>query len=142
MRPRPSQLPLTRLFGADVSAARLLPDSLRAGGRVHALTDGDEIHLAPGRFAPGTEAGDRLIAHELAHVAQRRRPGSASPDLAAELDADLAAESALRGETPRLRASVAAGRAHAFEAWEHRALGGAYGGEDRRIRLPNGLELT
>jgi hypothetical protein len=109
---------------------------------VHALTEGDEIHFAQGRFEPGTLAGKRLIAHELAHVAQQRRPGAPSPELAAELDADLAAEALLRGETPRLRASVAPGTTHAFEAWEHRQLGGAYGGEDRKIRLPNGLELT
>jgi hypothetical protein len=32
--------------------------------------------------------------------------------------------------------------AHPYEAWEHRQLGDALGGEGRRIRLPNGVELT
>jgi len=121
---------------------QLYPESPRAGGRVHALTDGYEIHFAPGRFAPGTERGDRLLAHELAHVAQRRRAGPPAPELAVELDADLAAESALRRESPRIRTSVPPGRVHAFEAWEHHELGGALGGEDRKIGLPNGLVLT
>jgi hypothetical protein len=142
---RPSQVPLmpwSRLFGTDLSAVRLHPESSRAGGRVHALTEGDHVYFAPGRFAPGTEQGDRLIAHELAHVTQQRRPGAPSPQVGAELDADAAADAAVRGEAAGTRASLAAGQAHAYEAWEHRQLGDAYGGEDRRIRLPNGVELT
>jgi hypothetical protein len=147
---RPSQVPVTanalpwsRLFGTDLSAVRLHPESSRAGGRVHALTEGNDVYFAPGRFAPGSEQGDRLIAHELAHVTQQRRPAAPTPELAAELDADAAAEAAVRGEAPRTRASLAtAGQAHAYEAWEHRQLGDAFGGEDRRIRLPNGVELT
>jgi hypothetical protein len=148
---RPSQVPLTQregarpwsnVFGTDLSAVSLHPESSRAGGRVHAVTDGDHVYFAPGRYAPGTVAGDRLIAHELAHVTQQRRAGPPSPRLAAELDADAAADAAVRGAPARPRASVATDRAHAYEAWEHRALGDAYGGEDRRIRLPNGVELT
>jgi uncharacterized protein DUF4157 len=153
-RLRPSQVPAilpdallraapwSRLFGTDLSAVRLHPESSRAGGRVHALTEGDHVYFAPGRFAPGTEQGDRLIAHELAHVTQQRRPGPPSPSLAAELDADAVAEAVVRGEAARTRASLVAGRAHAYEAWEHRQLGDALGGEDRRIRLPNGVEVT
>jgi hypothetical protein len=132
----------TQAFGTDLSAVRLHPQSARAGGRVHAVTEGDHVYFGAGRFAPGTERGDRLIAHELAHVAQQRRPGRASPELAAELDADAAADAVVRGGTPRIAARVAAGPPHAFESWEHRQLGDAYGGKDRRIRLPNGAELT
>jgi hypothetical protein len=131
-----------RLFGTDLSAVRLHPHSSRADGRVHAVTEGDHVYFAPGRFAPGTEQGDRLIAHEIAHVAQQRRPGRAGPEIAAELDADAAADAVVRGGAPRIQAPVAAGQPHAFEAWEHRELGDAYGGENRRIRLPSGVELT
>lgn len=131
-----------RLFGTDLSAVRLHPHSSRAGGRVHAVTEGDHVYFAAGRFAPGTEQGNRLIAHEIAHVAQQRRPGRAGPEIAAELDADAAADVVVRGGAPRIQASVAVGPPHAFEAWEHRQLGDAYGGEKRRIRLPNGVELT
>jgi hypothetical protein len=135
-------LPWSRLFGTDLSTIRLHPQSSRVGGRTHAVTEGDHVYFAAGRFAPGTEQGDRLIAHELAHVAQQRRPGTPSPQIAAEFDADAAADAVVRGSTADVQASLAAGQPHAFEAWEHRQLGDAYGGETRRIRLPNGLELT
>ena len=132
----------SRLFGTGMPAVRLHPENSRASGRVHAVTEGDHVYFAAGHFAPGTEQGDRLIAHELAHIAQQRRPGPLAPELAAELDADAAADAVLRGDVPRIRARVAAGPPHAFESWEHRELGDAYGGENRRIRLPNGVELT
>lgn len=43
--------------------------------RARAYTVGSDIAFAAGQYAPGTQAGDRLIAHELAHVAQQRRLG-------------------------------------------------------------------
>jgi hypothetical protein len=128
-------------FGPDLSSVWLHPESPRAGGRVHAVTEGDQVYFAPGRFAPGTGPGDRLLAHELAHVAQQHRSGAYAPDIAAELDADAAADAVLRGGTPHVRASAGAGR-HAYEAWEHRELGDADGGDQRKIRLPIGIELT
>jgi hypothetical protein len=141
----PSQVPLqpwSNRFGVDLGRVRLHPESSRPSGRTHAVTEGEDIYFAPGRYAPGTPQGDRLLAHELAHVTQQRRTGRPAPVLAAELDADAAADAALRGERARVHASVAPGRAHAFEAWEHRQLGDALGGDTRRIRLPNGVELT
>jgi hypothetical protein len=132
----------TRFGVAFPSSLRFHLDSGRPNGRRHALTEGDDVYFAPGRYAPGTKEGDRLIAHELAHVAQQRLPGLGTPELAAELDADVAADKILRGAAAPVRASSPAGRVAAYEAWEHRQLGDAYGGEDRRIRLPNGIELT
>jgi hypothetical protein len=45
-----------------------------------AYTVGSDIVFAPGRYAPGTATGQRLLAHELAHVLQQdpppARPGS------------------------------------------------------------------
>lgn len=38
----------------------------------NALTWNGNIHFAPGAYAPGTPSGDRLIGHELTHVAQQR----------------------------------------------------------------------
>ena len=46
----------------------------RLGAR--AFTFGDEIGFAEGEFRPDTEGGRRLIAHELAHVAQRPNTGA------------------------------------------------------------------
>jgi hypothetical protein len=43
----------------------------------HAYTVDNHIVFAPGRFAPGTPEGRRLLAHELTHVAQQTGPRSA-----------------------------------------------------------------
>jgi hypothetical protein len=63
-----------------------------------AYTVGHDVVFGEGRYRPGTVAGDRLLAHELAHVAQQSgktqtasemsRPGD-SGELAADRAADL-----------------------------------------------------
>lgn len=80
-----------------------------------ALTSGSDIAFAPSAFRPGTSKGDRLIAHELAHVVQQRRAGSGGavqakslvscPDDTAEHTADRAADTVLAGG----RASIPTG---------------------------------
>ena len=89
-------------FGHDFSRVRVHTDSLAAQSAqsVHALayTVGQSVVFGPGQYAPGTNAGRRLIAHELAHSLQQR--GSSSPDRgslaishpsdAAEVDAERA----------------------------------------------------
>lgn len=144
---RPSQVPVDKrwgeLFATDLSGVTLHPESSRPSGNIHALTIGDDVHFAPGRYAPDTAVGIRLIAHELAHVAQQRRPGPATGVLAAEVEADTVARDAASGRrSSRLQASLPATAAHAFEAWEHRDLGDAYGGQDQKLTLPNGVPLT
>ncbi|MEA2311538.1 MAG: hypothetical protein QOE28_1506, partial [Solirubrobacteraceae bacterium] len=131
-----------RAYGADLGDVRFHADSSCVGGAAQAVTKGPDVHFAPGRLDPGSEAGDRLIGHELAHVVQQRRTGEPAPALAAELDADAAADAAVAGSAFRPQAAAVTGRAQAFEAWEHRQLGDADGGAGRRIRLPNGIELT
>jgi peptidoglycan/xylan/chitin deacetylase (PgdA/CDA1 family) len=51
-------------------------DAARSASQMNAAayTRGQNIVFAPGRFAPGTPSGDRLIAHELAHVIQQSQP--------------------------------------------------------------------
>jgi hypothetical protein len=44
-----------------------------------AYTLGRDIVFARGEFAPGTHAGDRLLAHELTHVVQQRSNGPQQP---------------------------------------------------------------
>jgi len=65
---------LARGFGQvrvhrDVPAAR----SAEAMGAL-SYTVGRDIVFAAGQYAPGTATGDRLIAHELAHVVQQSDP--------------------------------------------------------------------
>ena len=56
----------------DLSHVRVFPDSPRPGGLdALALTQDREIHLAPGQFQPDTDAGRRLLGHELTHYAQQ-----------------------------------------------------------------------
>jgi hypothetical protein len=62
-------------LGGDFSAVRLHTDGAAARSAqaldANAYTVGHHIAFAPGRFAPTTSSGQRLIAHELAHVVQQ-----------------------------------------------------------------------
>lgn len=81
---RPLDLPtralMERRFGHDFGSVRV-HDGPRAAAsaaeiRAGAYTLGDDIVFGASRYAPGTRAGARRIAHELAHVVQQ----SASPE--------------------------------------------------------------
>ena len=48
-------------------------DQLASAHQAHAITIGDQIFFGRGAYAPGTEAGDDLLVHELTHVAQGQR---------------------------------------------------------------------
>ena len=65
-------------FGHDFSTVRVHSDSKAAESaramNAHAYTWGRNIVFDHGRFAPHTEPGARLLAHELAHVVQQQ-PG-------------------------------------------------------------------
>ncbi|MDO8144910.1 DUF4157 domain-containing protein [Isoptericola sp. 178] len=66
------------LYGHDFSAVRVHADAAaEVGPRAQAVTRGHDIFFAPGRYAPHTIEGQRLLAHELAHVAQQG-PGTAA----------------------------------------------------------------
>ncbi len=63
-------------IGADFSSVRV-----HTGGEAdasakqlgaHAYTVGDDIVFASGRYDPGSESGQRTLAHELTHVVQQR----------------------------------------------------------------------
>ena len=62
-------------FGADFSGARV-----HTGGEAvqmnrelnaQAFTHGQDIYLSAGKYSPGSDAGKRLLAHELTHVIQQ-----------------------------------------------------------------------
>ncbi|WP_316754621.1 eCIS core domain-containing protein [Streptomyces herbicida] len=63
-------------FGFDLGHVRVHTDAGAATTALvrgaEAYTTGPDIVFAPGRYAPGTRAGDSLIAHELTHVAQQQ----------------------------------------------------------------------
>ena len=70
-------------FGNDFSGVRLhtgaAAGSVARDAGALAFTVGRDIVFAPGRFAPDTESGRHLLAHELTHVVQQgRAPAVAS----------------------------------------------------------------
>ena len=82
-------------FGVDFSAVRVHADAgAAASARAHgaaAYAVGREVVFGAGRYAPESAAGQRLLAHELAHVVQQSRGGSSA---GAEARADVAAAQA------------------------------------------------
>lgn len=101
-----------KVTGANLSGVRLHTggDSAAAassvGARAYAL--GQDVHFGAGTYQPGTPAGDRLIAHELAHTAQQQ--GAAvgpqykleisGPGDASEHEADRVADSVMGDAAP------------------------------------------
>lgn len=75
-------------------------ETARSGAR--AITRGEEISFAPGQFAPHTQEGMALIAHELTHVVQQRRgvAGRVSSMARLEQEAQTVERSLLSHATP------------------------------------------
>ena len=79
-------------FGADLGAVRVHTGDqaaqLSRGLQAQAFTHGPDVFFGAGRYAPGTAAGRRLLAHELTHVVQQgwappgRQPGAHGPSVA------------------------------------------------------------
>jgi Domain of unknown function (DUF4157) len=80
----------------DFSDVRVHTDSTAAGAAgalgVQAFTRGKDIFFGEGKYQPRSDAGMRLLGHELAHVAQQdsRSGGSAVADRTLEQEADRA----------------------------------------------------
>jgi hypothetical protein len=106
-------------LGADLSGVRVHTsgDSARAAHDLgaRAFTVGSDIHFNAGEFSPGSQQGDKLIAHELTHVVQGQKAGVqrkeddaaaatgdgpevSDPDEPAEKEADAVAEQVTAGE--------------------------------------------
>jgi hypothetical protein len=126
--PEATRMRMERSFGRRFDDVVVHPDSPRAEGPVHALTEGRHIHFAPGRFHPGTPHGDWLIGHELAHVVQQTQGGRAAPQAfaltarpdALEAEADRAATRAAQDRPAVVHLRAPQDAAQAFsEAASH-----------------------
>src|SRR5262249_6731796 len=97
-------------LGTDLSRVRVHtgPESQAAARSVgaRAFTTGHDIHFAAGQYAPDTDAGKHLLAHEVAHTVQQAggaRGGPqyklemSSPGDAHEVEADRAADAMVVG---------------------------------------------
>src|SRR5262249_47980297 len=102
-------------FGHDFSQVRVHTDrpaaeSVDEVGAI-AYTVGRDIVFGSGRYSPNSNAGRRLLAHELAHVVQQDRGGpipSESTIGSLERSADQAAEDASSTNSP-VRVSIGSG---------------------------------
>ncbi|MDL1901448.1 DUF4157 domain-containing protein [Anaerolineae bacterium CFX9] len=76
-------------FGADLGAVRLFHDAeaaaLAADEAALAFTSGRDIFFAEGQYQPGSRDGQRLIAHEVAHVLQQTGRRSSAGTLRASV---------------------------------------------------------
>jgi hypothetical protein len=106
--PAATQKTMQRAFSADFSAVRIhtgaAPNRVASGLDARALTTGNDILFRSGAFQPQTPGGERLLAHELAHVVQQAGGlpraaidgGPADPlERAAEMAADHAVTAGL-----------------------------------------------
>jgi hypothetical protein len=88
-------------FGFDFSRVGIHDDAtasdVAASHRAQAVTYGRDVMFARGRYAPGTPQGDRLLAHELAHVVQQAQGSRRATPIDAEARADAAAAEVTRG---------------------------------------------
>lgn len=71
-------------FGASFSGVRVHADDtaarLNSAVSARAFTTGKDVFFGKGQYAPGTDSGDRVLAHELAHTLQ---PGGSAHRLMA-----------------------------------------------------------
>ena len=130
--------PLEAHFGADLSDVRVHTSSEAADSASKldavAYTSGRDIYFAPGMYSPASDSGQRLLAHEVAHVVQQgagKEPTIATksargvkigaPDDPLETEADREANEFMSGALPaelteeeRREGREAAGKAQRF----------------------------
>ena len=104
--PDPVRQRMESSFGADFADVRVHQGGEAAQLGAAAYTQGNDLHFAPGRYDPGSAAGQELLGHELTHVVQQRAgrvavQGKDAPindDPALEREADQLGALAARGE--------------------------------------------
>ncbi|HVV88785.1 MAG TPA: DUF4157 domain-containing protein [Kofleriaceae bacterium] len=129
--------------GADLSTVRVHDDAAAhasaAGLGALAYATGHDIWFGAGQYQPGTPAGDRLIAHEVAHTVQQGPAAGApqaklevsAPGDAAEVEADRAVDAILAGAPATITRGGGASIARAD--W-----GSAYGSQDPKTAVDDG----
>lgn len=69
--PEDVQAKMDGAFGTDFSAVRIHQGPQAEAMGALAYTQGTDIHFAPGQYSPGSQRGQELLGHELAHVVQQ-----------------------------------------------------------------------
>lgn len=102
---------MERLTGMDLSGMKVKANSSFATkNKAKALIKGSELHFAPGQFNPGSQQGQQLIGHELAHVKQQaqgkvqaltqNKAGKFNQDASLEAEADQMAQQMMSMSLP------------------------------------------
>ena len=128
----PSRLPVAmrermeRAYGQTFDDVELHRDSAEVPAGQQAFARGRQIHFERGAFDPGSEHGEHVVAHELAHVAQQAQPedrgGRPATRATLEADAHQAALSALAGQAAMVRFAAPAQVALGFSDGSSPAL--------------------
>ena len=119
--PAPLQAKFERSLGTDLGDVRVhtgAASASAAGGlAARAYATGRDIHFGRGAYDPASRAGERLLAHEVAHTVQQR--GAAGPpqtkrEVSApgdrhEVEADLAADRMVDGQPAQVSVGSARG---------------------------------
>jgi hypothetical protein len=104
-------------LGTDVSDVRVHTGSESAAAaksvNARAYTVGKNVHFADGQYQPESEAGEELLAHEVAHTVQqsgapRYKLEVSQPGDAAEEEADRAAAKMVKGAPAKVSPQAAA----------------------------------
>ncbi|HJP92677.1 MAG TPA: DUF4157 domain-containing protein [Pyrinomonadaceae bacterium] len=116
-------------FNHDFSKVRIHSDAHASesarGVNADAYTVGSDIVFAPGKYAPHTEIGTALLAHELTHVVQQSGQATTATGQeltisgagdAAEKEADAASAQAMRGQAVNQLQSVSKPTLHRQQA--------------------------
>jgi uncharacterized protein DUF4157 len=105
--PESLQRKMGAAFQADFSDVRVHQGPDAASLSALAFTQGRDIHFAPGRYNPSSLEGQKIIAHELAHVIQQRQGRVAVPQ---GRSVPLNADPILEAEADTLGAKAVAGQ--------------------------------
>jgi hypothetical protein len=112
-RPLPTavQAKMEDAYASDFSAVRVHEGEHVTAMGALAFTQSSDIHFAPGQYDPGSQRGQELLGHELAHVVQQgegrvqattQAKGMAiNDDASLEQEADDQGRRAARGESVR-----------------------------------------
>lgn len=107
-------------LGDDLEQVRVHSNSAAAAAAraadARAFTVGRDVVFGEAEYAPGTRAGQRLIAHEVVHAIQQRGTGAlpeelevGEPEAPAEAEADALADSVMDGKEAPARARPSPG---------------------------------
>ncbi|MCB9765266.1 MAG: DUF4157 domain-containing protein [Alphaproteobacteria bacterium] len=102
----PLQEQIEAFFGTDFSQVSIAQDGRPEDIGAQALTQGESLSFAAGRFDPSSPQGMALLGHELAHVVQQRQ---GRVDTAQAKGGDIVADGSLESEADAAGAALARG---------------------------------